>query len=563
MTASAFGPLVSARRPPVRAAGASLCGAEFRAATQVSAEIRMRMRSVATPIALVFFFAAAFFWIPDPQGKTASLTWDMPGGRVQAPLYSSGYVGFALAILSGVFLAMGGFYLVARSVERDRERGIGAILAATPLSKSAYLGGKFAAHLAYLFVLDLMALGAGLVAFVTFGTGRFDPVAFAGPYLLMTVPALVAAASFAVLFDVTPGLRGRGGLVLWFFVFLFGLVKLPMDLAGVDVDAPGKSGSWTRPVLDPAGVATDAFLTRRSLPAEATNVSTGHITRDREIERVPWKGVTVGADILALRAANAAVALLPLGLAVLVFDRFDPARGRRRAKKPGLFARLGQRIARRRGETAAPELAPRAVTLTPVSPRPAAGAAVLAEARLIWESASWIKWPLAVSAMLAGLLPGNLAQGAFLLLLVPVVSEAAARERLAGTGALVFSQPSVPRSPALWKFAAVALLVLALGAPLVVKSLLVSPARGLACAGGLIALAAISVGMGSLSGGGKLFTGIYLAVWYMGLSNLAAADFTSALSARPEPVYCLIYICVGAALLGAAVGREKMRASAA
>ncbi len=203
-------------------------------------------------------------------------------------------------------------------------------------------------------------------------------------------------------------------------------------------------------------------------------------------------------------------------------------------------------------------LAPRAVTLTPVSPRPSTRSAVLAEARLIWESASWIKWPLAVSAILAGLLPGNFAQAAFLLLLVPVVSETAARERLAGTAALVFSQPSVPRSPALWKAAAVALVVLALGAPLVVRSLLASPARGLACAGGLLAVAAISVGMGSLSGGGKLFTGIYLAVWYMGLSNLPAADFTAALSAKPAPGFCLIYICVGAALLAAAVGRERM-----
>lgn len=534
-------------------------------AAQVGAEIRMRMRSIATPIALLVFFAAAFFWIPDPQGRTASLTWDMPDGRVQAPLYSSGYVGFALAILSGVFLAMGGFYLVAGSVRRDRERGIGAILAATPLSKAAYLGGKLAAHLAYLLVLDLMALGAGLVAFVAFGTGRFDPVSFAGPYLLMTVPALVAAASIAVLFDVTPGLRGRGGLVLWFFVFLFGLVKLPMDLAGVDVDAPGRRVAVERPVFDAAGIATDEYLTRRSLPEGATNISTGHITRDRDIQRVPWRGVTVTADILALRGANLLLALLPLGLAILVFDRFDPARGRRRTRRPGPLARAAKALARRR-DAAVPDadgLAPRAVTLTPIAPRPSVRAAVLAEARLVWESASWIKWPLAVAAMLAGLLPGNLAQGLFLLLLAPVISEAAARERLAGCGALVFSQPGVPKSPALWKAAAVALVVLLLGAPLCVRSLMVSPARGLACVGGLLALAAISVGMGSLSGGGKLFTGVYLAVWYMGLSNLAAADFTSALSAKPVPAYCVIYICAGAALLAAAVGRERVRASTA
>ena len=49
----------------------------------------------------------------------------------------------------------------------------------------------------------------------------------------------------------------------------------------------------------------------------------------------------------------------------------------------------------------------------------------------------------------------------------------------------------------------------------------------------------------------------------MGLSNLAAADFTSALSAKPVPVCCVIYMCAGAALLAAAVGRERMGAGLA
>jgi hypothetical protein len=532
---------------------------------QVGAEIRMRMRSLATPIALVAFFAAAFFWIPDPQGRTASLTWDLPDGRVQAPLYSAAYVGFALAVLSGVILAMSGFYLVAGSVRRDRERGIGAILAATPLSKGAYLGGKFAAHFVYLLLLDVLALGAGLAAFLWYGTGRFTPVSFALPYLLLTVPAIAASASFAVLFDVTPGLQSRGGLVAWFFVFLFGLVMLPMKLAGVDVDRPAGKLAMSRPVFDPAGIATAEWLVRRTVPADAIGVSSGHITRDKEIERVPWKGIAVTAGLAGMRAMNLLIALVPLLPAILVFDRFDPSRGRRRERKPGLFARLALKLkARRFAEVPdADGFASASVTLTPVTVRPTTVAAILAEARLIWESASLVKWPLAVAAMLAGLAPGNLAQGAFLLLLVPVISEVAAREKLAGTSALVFSQPGVPASPALWKTAAVGLFVLALGAPLVVRSLLVSPTRGLACAGGLLAVAAISVGMGSLTAGGKLFTGVYLAVWYMGLSNVAPADFTSALSARPEPVYCLLYMGVGAVLVAAAVGRERVRASVA
>ncbi len=526
---------------------------------QVGAEIRMRMRSLATPIAVVAFFAAAFFWIPDPQGRAASLTWDMPDGRVQAPVYSAAYVGFALAILSGVILSMGGFYLVAGSVRRDRERGVGAILAASPLSKTAYLGGKLAAHFAYLLVLDAIALVAGLTAFLAYGAGPFSLSAFAGPYLLLTIPALAAVASLAVLFDVTPGLRSRGGLVAWFFVFLFGLVKLPMDLAGVDVDNPVRRSEISRPVFDPSGVATDEWLTRKTVPAGATGISTGHITRDKPIERVPWKGITVTPGLVGMRALNLIIALAPLLPAILLFDRFDPARGRRRTPKRGPLARLAKKLRSTRFAEVpdARGFPGAAVTLTPVAVRPTAKGAVLAEARLIWESASWIKWPLAVAAMLAGLLPGNLAQGVFLVLLVPVISEAAAREKLAGTGSLVFSQPGVPASPVLWKTAAVSLVVLALGSPLAVKCLLVSPARGLACLGGLFAVAAISVGMGSLTAGGKLFTGLYLAAWYAGLSNLAAADFTSALSAHPVPAYSFVYVALGAALVGAAVARER------
>ena len=105
-------------------------------------------------------------------------------------------------------------------------------------------------------------------------------------------------------------------------------------------------------------------------------------------------------------------------------------------------------------------------------------------------------------------------------------------------------------------------MVLALGAPMAVRCLLVSPVRGLACLGGLAAIAALSVAMGSLSGGGKLFTGVYLVVWYLGLSNLAAADITSALSERPEPVWTVLYIGVAAAMIGAARIRERLAARA-
>jgi hypothetical protein len=530
---------------------------------QISAELKMRLRSFATPVALAAFCAAAFLWIPDPKSNAASLTWEI-GGQAQSPVYTAGYLGLSVAILSCIFLPLGGFYLVAGSVRRDRERRVGAILAATPLSKTAYLGGKLAAHIAYLVVLDLFALLMGLAAFLRYGAGPFSLSAFAGPYLVLTVPVLVVVASFAVFFDVTPGLRGRGGLVIWFFFFLFGLVKLPLDLTGADLD-PKERTTIGKPVFDPAGIATDVWLLAKTLPKEAKSISSGHVSFDtKKIERVPWKGIAVTPELLAMRAANMALALLPFLLAVLIFDRFDPARGRLRARKPGMgvAARISERFRRRAAiaddaQAGSPDAA---VALTPVSARPSALGAVLAEARLIWESASWIKWPLAVAAILAGALPGEVAPAVFLILLVPVIAEVAAREELAGTRALVFSQPAVPSRPILWKCAAVAVFLLALGMPMTVRAFTVSPARGAECAAGLLALAGISVAFGSLTSGGKLFSGVFLAVWYMALSGLPEADVTGVLSKFPTLRVSLAALGLGVLLVTAAAARERLRA---
>ena len=532
---------------------------------QIAAEVRMRMRSFATPLAVVAFVAAALFWIPDPKGTASSLSWELPDGRLQAPVYSAEYVGFAISILSGVFLALGGFYLVAGSVRRDRERNVGAILAATPLSKTAYLGGKFAAHFVYLFVLAALGLAAGLVAFFRFGAGPFDPVGFAAPYFLATMPAVAIVASMAVLFDVTPVLRGRGGLVAWFFFFLFVLLKLPIDLSGVDRDAPDQElRALSMPVFDPSGLATHQWLIRRSLPEGIKSISSGYVFHKNAPEHVPWNGLDVTPRFAAARALNLALALVPLGLAILIFDRFDPARARAR-KNQGVRSRMfgfGR-------EPKKPDLTPeffgsesaRRTSLSPVHPRPTAAGAVFAEARLIWESASWIKWPLALSALLAGLLPGNLPAGIFLVLLVPVISEAAAREEISGTRALVFSQPGVPASLALWKTAALSLVVAMLGAPMAVRAFVESPEKGFAAIAGLLAIGAVCTGLGSLTAGGKLFTGLYCAAWYAAMSGSPAMDVTGTLASKPDPLLSLAYLGGGVVLVALAAGRERLRAA--
>jgi len=510
----------------------------------------MRLRSPATLVALAAVFVGSVLWIPDPKGNASSLSWRLPDGRVQAPLYDTAYVGFAASAVACIAITLVGFYLVAGSVRRDRERGVGAILAATPLSNAEYLIGKFVAHCAYLAVVLGLALLAALTAWMRFGAGRFSAGDLLALFLLLSLPAVAVTASSAIFFDVVPGLSGRGGSVAWFFAFSLLLVAVPMEESG-----GGGEGSGLRrmPVVDPAGAATQAFLARQTV-AGAAGFATGLEIRDTPFERVPWRGVAITPKLAVARAANLLVALLPLAPAILLFDRFDPARRRRRASSGS--SRIGRWRGRADSDAPEPAAAPRHLALEPAAARPSAGRAVLAEARLIWNASGWLRWPLLASAVLAGALPAP-AAAIFLLLLVPAVSEAAARESVNGTSGLVFSQPGVPASPVLWKAASVCLFLLVLAAPLVGREFLQSPVRGLAAAAGIGFVALSAVGLGFLTAGGKLFTGAYLVLWYLAVSNLPQADFAAVLGKAPVPRYAAAYLLIGVFLLAAAALKER------
>jgi ABC-type transport system involved in multi-copper enzyme maturation permease subunit len=525
-------------------------------AAQTQTEVRMRLRAPATLAAVLGFFAAAILWVPDPSGRATSLSWTLPDGRVQSPEYTAEAIGVSISILGCAFGGLVGFYFVAGSVRRDRESGVGAILAATPLTKTAYLAGKFASHLAYLTVIVLLAEAAGLVAFVRFGVGSFSLLGYFGPTLLLVVPGTAFVAAAALFFDVAPGLSGRGGLVIWFFVFLFGVIALPMLLSGGEKE--GKPEGL--PVLDPSGLATHQWLVRASVP-DAKAMASGYVVRDRPAERVPWKPAPFGPLVVAARCASLLWALLPLAAAILLFDRFDPARRRLARARSGIVSRVAARFRRSETAVAAVEGATRPVSRTPVSARPTRLRAIVAEARLMWDSATWLKWPLALSSLLSGLLPGEASRGAmaaFFALLVPAISEASAREMLSGTQGLVFSQPGVPRSPALWKAASVAVFILVLASPAVLRALAAGPARGGAFLAGLLFVAGASSGLGHLTRGGKLFSGAFLALWYVAINGAPFADFAGAFAPAGPTTASLVYLGIGAACVAAARARERL-----
>lgn len=496
---------------------------------QVEAEVKTRLRSPATLVAAVALFAASFFWIPDPAKNAVSIAWKGPAGEFTSGLYESAYVGASAAILAALFLTLIGFYLVAGSVRRDEETRVGAILAATPLSKTAYLTGKWVAHFVYLGVLGLVSVLAGMLVFFRYGTGAFSPGDFLAPFFLLVLPGLGFTAASALLFDVTPGLRSRGGWVLFFFFWTFVYLAIPAIASG---GFTGRQAGQSLPLFDPTGLASFTQWIANTVPGGQVNdISIGLMVLDEPLTRISWPGLEVGGGEIVTRLVSFVWVAGVLALAVMFFDRFDPSRRGGRSQKPiaksspaTLDPALAPTAARSLGLAALPRLA------SPLAPGFAS--AVLAEVRLLWLAAGRWRWVLGLVALGAAF-PGPAPRpgvALFLLILIPVISEAAAREHLAGTEALVFSQPGVPNRRLWWKTAAMVLFVVGLGLPGLVGGVFFAPRQAPALLGGLLFVAVLATALGSLSRGGKLFSGITVALWYAAVNGAPALDWSGVLA---------------------------------
>ncbi|MEW6366502.1 MAG: hypothetical protein AB1714_17890 [Acidobacteriota bacterium] len=523
---------------------------------QVEVELTERLRAPATVLTVLASIVLSFLWLPDPKKNVASVSWTSVDGVRTSGAYNSAYLGLAIGILVSSFLTLVGFYLIAGSVRKDREKGVGAILAATQMSKTSYLLGKLTAHFAYLLVLSLLCLVSGFAVFLRYGTGSFGVLRFVAPSLLLAIPGLAITAACALLFDVTPGLRSRGGLILWFFFWSFVLVLpplfMPINVAGYPID-------------DPAGIGAVTSIIERHVPeAKAHSVNVGLEYSDKPFRRVMWEGVPLFGGLLFVRVASLLWLLAPFALAVFFFDRFDPARQKRRADRPGAFARLAKRFRRDVEENGTLGESPSAVRLAPVAVSPARWRAVAAEARMIWDSGSFLKWPLLGSAVLAAVIPAgeiNGAAAALLILLAPLLSEVAAREELTGTRALVHCQPAVPSSTVIWKLFSTMLFVVVLGLPAAMRAALSSPQRGLVFLVGLLFVAAFATGAGALTRGGKLFSGIYVGLWYASLQKVKAVDFCGISTPEQRLAVPLPYLASAAVLIALALFLERRRAA--
>jgi len=239
--------------------------------------------------------------------------------------FNSAWIGAMMTIGITTYLTILGFYLVKGAVSRDRETGVGQIMATTPLTKPLYLLGKWLSNFAVLIAIVAVPAFAGLLLQFWKGEStQVDLAAYLAPFLYIVLPIIGLVAAFAVLFESISYLQASFGNIVYFV------------MAATVVGYTRLCGNVRYPASEPTGaclfVSDMTPIIRKLVPGyNGTDYFYGMTGASGNI--FIWKGVHWTLDLILVRFAFLVLAVLLVILAVRFFDRFDSARSKPRRSK--------------------------------------------------------------------------------------------------------------------------------------------------------------------------------------------------------------------------------------
>lgn len=516
-----------------------------------------RVRTYRFFIILGLTIVAGYVFVPSPEANYATLGWGSDTAFYRG-VYNSAWIGANVALLTGTFLTLLGFYVVNDAIKRDEQTRVGQIIATTPLSNPIYtLGnalGNFAVLSTMIAVVLFTSLGMQLFRGEIFA---IDLWALTAPFVMLVLPVMFLVAAIAVLFETRPMLRGGAGNIVYTFMWLIGLPLFSdlTDLFGLTA---------TLRSMGAAGLAKYPEMVNNSF---IMGFSWGFPT-GRTLSTFTWPGIQWTSEILQTRLLLLGLATGIALLASVRFSRFDPARESR--KTPEAPPSDALEVIEASTYAVAP--------LQEVQLRPLGGEALqfrfwqvlFAECRLILKDLN--AFPLlgmggsaaAVALIIAGLLlPLDTAQGTLLpfawLLPVLIWSKLGTREARYRTDQLVFSSAnSLKRQlPAVWL--AGVLLAVVTGSGVALNLALHGEWPGvLAWVVGALFIPSLALCLGVWTGSSKSFEFIYTLLWYIGpINRIEPLDFMGALPGSVEAGIWKLYLAITVILIGLAfIGRK-------
>jgi hypothetical protein len=278
----------------------------------IRADYLQRTRSYTFLITLLAGVCLAYTFVPADGAKYATV-------RVgnYAGFNNAAWIGHTTAIMASTFLWLIGFYLVNNGIKRDRDTGVGQIIATTSISNFKYLLAKALSNFFVLLTITVIVMLMALVLVFARGSRYpFDAVQFFMPYIFATIPTIFCVSVLAVIAEV---LMGKYSTLqnIGFFV-LFGLV------AGANANGSSDGLYW----MDVLGVrkltGEIANIVNTQYSQDVQQVSVGFVFSSKiSIEHFLFTGIHLPAAYFISRLLWMTAFVLLLKISAQFFHRFD------------------------------------------------------------------------------------------------------------------------------------------------------------------------------------------------------------------------------------------------
>ncbi len=509
-------------------------------------ELLLRFRKTLAVVITLVVAIGVYFIIPDiSTGRTLI---QVENARL---LYTSAAVALGTGMFCVLLLSLTGYYLVSNSLRREILARTGFVVAATPITSTEYLTGKFFGNFLYLAAIAVVCMLSSMVMFLIRGETTLDPVVFLTLYAWLVIPAIAFTSAISLTFESLPALSGRLGDILFFFSWA-SLVGFPAALLENNV-GPG----WVA-AFDVVGIVPIIGFLREEF--HTTSMSIGSTAFDASkppilLSGIPWSWSLIGNRLLSLL-----LSAMLLGLARLWFHRFNPARIKLsgRSGKNNLLRRVNIMF-----KPVTRFLQPLVSLGVRGSTSPSLAKAVFADVTTTLLLSPWLTIVIPVFAILSlsvrnETLQSNVVPAVVIALLVSL-ADVAVRDRASGMMNLLLTAPNLKRHYVQWKFLSTLVLTFCFTFIPLSRFFFTAPNTALSLFIGSIFVASGAVGLAILTGSQKAFIGVFLMLWYIAMNakDIAAFDFVGFYGHNTLLIH-LLYAGLSAILIGSAHIRYRI-----